>query len=69
VPWLVEIIQCRNKKERKPGGKTRMLGVQEGNGESNIHPLTLDPGRHLASLDVTRLLPLDPTSIDSNSTS
>lgn len=34
----------------------------------SLTTLTLDPGRHLAGLDVTRLLSLDTTSIDSNGT-
>jgi hypothetical protein len=64
------IIQCRNKKERKPGKKRPKCSVYKRETEkSKIRPLTLDPGRHLAGLDMTRLLPLDATGIDSDCTS
>ena len=34
----------------------------------SLTTLTLDPGRHLAGLDVTRLLSLDTTSVDCDGT-
>jgi hypothetical protein len=34
----------------------------------SLTTLTLDPGRHLAGLDVTGLLSLDPTGVDRDGT-
>jgi len=55
VPWLVNNTVLKQKMENIR--------------ETSLGHLTLDPGRHLASLDVTGLLSLDTTGINGNDTS